>query len=108
MTPDALGYVSPRDELRVAWERAMTARLNGTLALRGIDAEGPPTLPDSSRRYGRLELDVEWQLRPTWSLVAGYAHATARSSATPGDSGESNSLTIGIRYRGLSQRPGTL
>jgi hypothetical protein len=104
MTPDALGYVAPRDELRVAWERAMTARVNGGLVLRGVDAEGPPTVPGSSRRYGRLELDIEWQLRPTWSLVAGYAHATARSTATIGDSAESNALTIGIRYRGLSQQ----
>jgi hypothetical protein len=104
MTPDALGFVAPRDELRVAWSRAMTARVNGGLGLRAVDAEGPPTVPGTTRRYGRLELDIEWQMRPTWSLVAGYAHATARSTATIGDSAESNALTIGVRYRGLSQQ----
>jgi hypothetical protein len=108
MTPDALGFVAPRDELRLAWDREMTARVNGGLVLRAVDAEGPPTLSDTSRRYGRLELDIEWQLRPTWSLVAGYAHATARSTATVGDSAESNALTIGVRYRGLSQRAAAL
>jgi hypothetical protein len=108
MTPDALGYVAPRDELRVAWERALTARVNGGLVLRAVDAEGPPTVSSTSRRYGRLELDIEWQMRPTWSLVAGYAHATARSTATVGDSAESNALTVGVRYRGLAQRAGTL
>jgi hypothetical protein len=108
MTPDASGYVSPRDELRLAWDREMTARVNGGLVLRAVDAEGPPTLPGTSRRYGRLELDIEWQLRPTWSLVAGYAHATARSTATVGDSAESNALTIGVRYRGQSQRAAAL
>lgn len=108
MTPDALGFVSPRDEVRVAWNRAMSARVNGGLVLRGVDAEGPPTVPGSSRRYGRVELDIEWQMRPTWSLVAGYAHATARSVATVGDSAESNALTVGVRYRGLSQRAAAL
>lgn len=108
MTPDALGYVAPRDELRVAWNREMTARVNGGLVLRAVDAEGPPTVADSSRPYGRLELDIEWQLRPTWSFVAGYAHATARSNATIGDSAESNALTIGVRYHGLSQRADAL
>jgi hypothetical protein len=108
MTPDALGYVAPRDELRIAWDRAMTARVNGGLVLRAVDAEGPPTVPGTSRRYGRLELDIEWQLRPTWSFVAGYAYATARSNVTVGDSADSNALTIGVRYRGLSQNSGVL
>ena len=38
---------------------------------------GTPNVVNSDRRYGRAELDVEWQLRPTWSFVASYAYARA-------------------------------
>jgi hypothetical protein len=107
MSPDALGFVAPRDEIRVAWQRAMSARVNGRLALRAIDARGTPTIAGSGRRYGRAEFGVEWQLRPTWSFVAGYAYATARSrSDVPEQDGsDSNAVTIGVRYRGRSLRP---
>ena len=116
MSPDALGFVAPRDELRVSWQRAMTARVNGGFALRAIDAEGVPNVIGSARRYGRAEFDIEWQLRPTWSFVAGYAYAKALpdgplanvdGSPLANDEGsDSNTLTLGIRYRGRSQRPG--
>ncbi len=106
MAPDALGFVAPRDELRVAWTRMMTPRVSGRMALRAIDAEGVPSVIGSDRQYGRLELAVDWQLRPTWSFVAGYAYARASSEVTTGDSAESNALTLGIRYHGRSTRPG--
>lgn len=107
MSPDSLGFVAPRDEIRVSWRRAMSARVNGGLALRGIDAQGTPTVGGSGRRYGRAELDIEWQLRPTWSFVAAYAYATARSESliANDDASDSNAVTIGIRYRGRSLRP---
>jgi hypothetical protein len=109
MSPDALGFVAPRDELRVSWQRAMSARVNGGLALRAIDAEGAPGIVNSGRAYGRAELDVEWQLRPTWSFIAAYAYATALSEdeLVANDGSESNAVTIGIRYRGRSLRPST-
>jgi hypothetical protein len=106
MAPDALGFVAPRDEVRISWTRAMTPRVSGRLALRAIDAEGVPTVIGSDRQYGRLELALDWQLRPTWSFIAGYAFARASSEVTIGDSAESNSLTLGVRYHGRSSRPG--
>jgi hypothetical protein len=110
MSPDSLGFVAPRDEIRVAWRRAMSARVNGGLALRAVDAAGTPNVVNSDRRYGRAELDVEWQLRPTWSFVASYAYARAfADSAIANDDGsDSNAVTIGIRYRGRSIQPGAL
>jgi hypothetical protein len=109
MSPDALGFVAPRDELRVSWQRAMSARVNGGLAVRAIDAEGAQGIVNSGRAYGRAELDIEWQLRPTWSFVAAYAYATALSEdeLVANDGSESNAVTIGIRYRGRSMRPST-
>ena len=105
MSPDALGFVAPRDELRVSWERTITPRVMGRVGVRAIDAAGLPTVADSGRRFGRAELDVEWQFRQQWWLVAGYAHATARSEGSSNSAG-SNSLTLGVRYRGRSMRPG--
>jgi hypothetical protein len=109
MSPDSLGFVAPRDEFRIAWQRMLSARLNGRMVLRAIDAEGLPTVVNSERRYGRAELDIEWQFSPTWWFTAGYAHSTARSS-TALDSTDSNALTVGVRYRGRStqRQPGDL
>jgi hypothetical protein len=101
VSPDSLGFVAPRDEIRVAWQRMMSARVNGRLVLRAIDAEGIPTVANSGRRYGRAEMDIEWQFNPTWWFIAGYAHSTSRAAAAA-NSADSNALTIGVRYRGRS------
>lgn len=104
MAPDSLGFVAPRDEIRVAWDRMLSPRINGGFGLRAIDAQGIPTDPESGRRYGRAELDIEWQFGRQWSFVAGYAHATARSRSGTGTDEQSNALTIGVRYLGLAAR----
>jgi len=85
----------------------MSPRVAGRLALRAIDAEGIPDVVGSERRYGRLELGLDWALRPTWSFIAGYSYEKARSDLTIGDPAESNALRIGVRYHGRSERPGT-
>jgi len=107
MTPDSLGFVAPRDELRVSWTRKMSQRVGGHLALRAIDAEGLPGVVGSERRYGRLELGMDWALRPTWSFIASYAYSKARSDVTIGDPADSNAIRIGVRYHGRSSTPGT-
>jgi len=105
MSPDALGFVAPRDEIRVGWTRMMSARVTGRLGLRGIDAQGVPLILGSDRQYGRMELALDWALRPTWSFVASYAYARASSDVTIGDAAESNTWTLGIRYHGRPKRP---
>jgi hypothetical protein len=105
LSPDALGFVAPRDEVRLTWQRSFSPRINGRMVLRAIDAEGVPTVVDSDRRYGRAEVDVEWRFNTSWWLIAGLAHAT-RSEGSINASGESNALTIGVRYRGRSSQPG--
>jgi hypothetical protein len=106
MSPDALGFVAPRDELRWSWQRQMSPRVTGRMVVRVIDAEGVPSVIGSDRQYGRLQLALDWQLRPTWSLITAYAYARASSEVSFGDAAESNALTLGVRYRGRSQRPG--
>lgn len=119
LSPDARGYVAPREELRMSWTRMMSARVAGRMVLRAIDSEGVPTVAGSDQRYGRAELGLDWQLRPTWSLIASYAYAKSETDPNidpavpppvtfPDAAAESNALTIGIRYHGRSVRPGTL
>jgi len=86
----------------------MSDRVNGRFVMRVIDAEGVPTTPGSDRRYGRLELGVDWALRPTWSFVASYAYAKNGSDLTIGDASDSNALTLGVRYHGRSTQSTTL
>jgi hypothetical protein len=121
LSPDVAGFVAPREEVRVAWTRLMSARVAGRMVLRAIDSEGVEPVSDSDRRYGRLELGLDWQLRPTWSFIASYAYAKSTSDVTIVDPAapigtppvtirdpeDSNTLTIGIRYHGRSVRPGT-
>ena len=85
----------------------MSQRVAGRLGLRAIDAEGLPDVPGSDRRYGRLELGLDWALRPTWSFIASYSYAKARSDFTIGDPADSNAVRIGVRYHGRSEKPGT-
>jgi hypothetical protein len=106
MSPDSLGFVAPRDEIRVAWTRMMSARVRGRLGLRAIDAQGVPIVLGSDRQYGRLEVGVDWELRPTWSFVASYAYARNEVETVIGEPpADSNALTLGIRYHGRSLRP---
>jgi hypothetical protein len=104
VSPDSLGFVAPRDELRLAWQRMLSARVNGRFVVRAIDAEGIPAVANSGRRYGRAEADIEWQFQPTWWFIAGYAHSTSRAAAAASGA-DSNALTIGVRYRGRSTQP---
>ena len=107
MSPDSMGFVAPRDEIRVGWTRRMSDRVSGRLGLRGINAEGVPTVVGSNRQYGRIELGLDWALRPTWSFVASYAYAKSSSEVTIGDAADSNAFTLGVRYHGR-ERPNTL
>ena len=85
----------------------MSDRVSGRLGLRGINAEGVPTVVGSDRQYGRIELGLDWALRPTWSFVASYAYAKSSSEVTIGDAADSNAFTLGVRYHGR-ERPNTL
>jgi hypothetical protein len=109
LSPDALGFVAPRDEVRLTWQRSFSPRVNGRMVLRAIDAEGIPTVADSDRQYGRAEADVEWRFSTQWWLTAGYAYATSRSTAAVVDGdADSNSLTVGVRFRGRASQPSSL
>jgi hypothetical protein len=108
VSPDAAGFVAARDELRLSWTRMMSPRVSGRFDLRAIDSEGVNQVQGTDRQYGRAELGLDWQLRPTWSFVASYAYARSSSSTTIDGTADSNTLTLGIRYHGRSMRPGTL
>jgi hypothetical protein len=99
MSPDALGVVVARNELRLAWDRRFSSRLDGRFVLRAIETDSVSAISANERRYGRAELDIGWRLRGPWSFVAGLAHATARSEGQLATA-ESNAVTFGVRYRG--------
>ncbi len=105
LSPDALGFVAPRDEVRLTWQRSFSPRVNGRMVLRAIDAEGVPTVVDSDRQYGRADLDVEWRFSQQWWFTAGYGYANSRSTGSA--DADSNSLTVGVRFRGRPSQPGT-
>jgi hypothetical protein len=99
MSPDAVGVVVARNELRLAWDRSFSSRLDGRFVLRAIETDSVSAIAESERRYGRAELDIGWRFNGPWSFVAGYAYATARSGSQT-ESAASNALTLGVRYQG--------
>jgi hypothetical protein len=101
VNPDSFGFLTARNELRTGYRRDLTPRLAGGLALRFIDTSGLESERDVDRDYGRVELDLSWDLDPRWALISAYTYSRYKT-ATPRASAHSNALSVGFRYRAQS------
>ena len=103
LEPDSFGFPAVRDELRVAWLRQMSPTLRGGMAIRVIESADIGDVLGADRRYGWVDLDLDWSFGELWSLVLGYEYAY-RAIDTLGDDARSNSISIGFSFRGRSLR----
>lgn len=105
LSPNAVGFLTERNQLRVNYERQMSQRLTGGFGFRYTDTG---VLDDTrvgggfGREFLRLDLDLEWAFSPTWSLNVGYSAVDQEFDAQRAD-GNANLLSIGAVYRGLSR-----
>ena len=72
-TPTGRGGKSITDQLRIQYDRELSARLRMRTAARYLSDEAMSEAgSDGNRDYGRLEFSLEWYLTPTWFIGGGY------------------------------------
>jgi hypothetical protein len=103
--PSSTGFSAVRRELRVFMDQALTQRLSANFGFR-VNETG--TLGDISERdnrdYVRAEIGFEWALKPVLFLGGGYHYTSQDFTFLGGNDAKSQSLYIGLNYRGLSRR----
>lgn len=102
--PNATGFLTLRDEIRVLFRRAMTERLTGEMAVRTYRTQTlDDVVEDDQRDYFRVELQMQWAVAPRLFLTGGYALTTQEFQNAPQDA-DSNMFFVGFQYRGLSRQ----
>jgi hypothetical protein len=102
--PNSSGFLEQRDEVRLSLRRRMSPTMTGGVAFRIIDTNAlESTLPSVGRDYARLDLSLEWALTRSWSLGLGY-DTIYQKFANEANDQRSNSVSVGVNYRGLSRR----
>src|SRR5690606_23127551 len=101
LTPNAVGFLTERNELRVLYRRQLSERLRAGFGLRAVEV-GALDGDTVDREYVRADFDIEWSLSPAWALSARYG---AMDQSFSGDrlDGTANLLSIGAVYRGLAR-----
>jgi hypothetical protein len=104
--PSGSGFSSVRREFRVYHDRELTQRLDARFGVRLNETKslGDVNVEDN-REYIRAEVGLAWAWRPTLFLEGGYRYTSQDFTEdiiqqTP----DSNSIFIGMNYRGLSRR----
>ena len=94
-----------RDELRISANRALTERVSLGVGLRGIiqTTVGDASVNDN-RDYFRFETYVDWQVMPRLFMNVGYHFTTQEFTNESDEKGTSNTIFLGLSYRGLSSR----
>lgn len=104
LDPNSNGFLSARDNLRVAVTHRFTQRLRTTAGLRGSRIDTPvEDAGTSDRDYWRASFEIEWAMTPRWTLTTGLDRVTEEFVEAGADA-TSNAVMVGVRYRGLSQQ----
>lgn len=104
--PSGSGFSSLRREVRIYYDRALTPRVNARFGVRVNETKALGDVDTvNNREYARAEVDFEWALKPVLFLEAGYGF-TAQDFTEDliQQRTKSNSIKIGMSYRGLSRR----
>jgi hypothetical protein len=105
--PSSNGFSVVRREVGLAVDRHMTARLTMDVGFRYQETKTLGNLSAANdRNYGTVSAQWEWAIKPVLFLVAGFDWLTQEYPNDILVSGQTDatSLTLGIRYRGLSKR----
>jgi hypothetical protein len=104
--PSASGFSSIRRELRMYYDRTLTQRVTARFGVRLNETKslGDVNVEDN-REYARVEIDFEWALKPVLFLQTGYGYTAQdfTEDLIP-QKADSNSIYVGMSYRGLSRR----
>ena len=100
--PNGNGYLVVRDNIRAYGDYQFSPRLTFQFGIRYTTTEPVGTNAQIKRDYTRAELGVEWALKETMILFAGYNGIDQEFG--PADQAASNSFLVGLTYRGRSRQ----
>jgi len=103
LTPNAVGFLVERNELRLRFTRQLSERLQAGFGFRAMET-GALDREIRDREYLRADFDIEWAFTPSWSFAARYGAMDQEFSGERLD-GTANMLSVGAVYRGLSRTP---
>ena len=100
-SPTGRGGKSTVDQLRLQYDRDLSARLRFRSAARLLSDESISDAgSNNDRDYGRLELSLEWKMSPTWYIQGGYMY-TYQDRVSDPDAADDHRFFVSIGYRGL-------
>jgi len=103
ITPSSDGRKTASDELRMQYDRDMSARLSLQAAARYVSDDDLGDAPDPNQRdYARADLGLRYKFTQTWYMTGGYRYVWQERSSADGDA-DNHSFIVGIGYSGLSQ-----
>jgi len=107
--PSSNGYNVVRRQIELALSRDLRARLKMDVGFRYQETKTLGNLNSTNdRNYGNVTMNWEWAMKPVLFLVAGFEWLTQDypNDILVANRGQTNatSVTVGIRYRGLSKR----
>jgi hypothetical protein len=97
--PSSSGSVVNRDELRFRISRAMSPRMAGHVALRGVRTEGAveDLLVVRDRKYAAATAGLEWRWSRQYALLGSYNYAWQEFEGEPADA-TSNGVSLSVVY----------
>jgi hypothetical protein len=106
VSPNANGFLSQIENLTFRVRHQFSERLMGSVGLRAARFQTTTEeAPDDGRSYLRATFQIEWFLTERWRLTGGWDSIEERIVAADRDA-NTNILSIGLRYRGLSREFG--
>lgn len=104
LTPNAVGFLVERNELRLGYRRQLSERLRAGIGFRAMET-GALDRSTVEREYLRADFDIEWSFTPAWAMTVRYGVLDQSFSDIEQIDGTANLLSVGAVYRGLSRQP---
>ena len=105
VSPNASGFLTRRNEIRLFLEHQMTPRVSWRTALRLFESESVAGVnPLNDRDYIRVELGAQWAVTQRLSLSLGYQFTNQEFVNRNRGDAEANQLFTGFNYHGISRR----
>jgi hypothetical protein len=100
ISPSSDGRKTLSDEIRVQYDRDLSARLSWHAAARFVSDDDLGDAPSASERdYARAELNARYRFTETWYVTGGYRYLWQERSNADGDA-DNHSFMVGIGYSG--------
>jgi hypothetical protein len=106
VNPSASGFLVVRDEIRGFVQRELSPRFGMQIGGRFSRTRTLDDVElDDARDYARFELGFEYAIARTMFLEFGYDFTRQEFSNEDSEDSSSNTLFVGVTYRGMSRRP---